>query len=205
MLKNSATHYGGISRVLHWSMVGLFAFQFVSIIWFRYLEEQPTDLTWTVMNAHKTAGLLILMVGIPRILWRRLGGLPDWHQGFTDWDKSVSHFAEYGLYGCIFAMTISGLLIELAGGYYVPFFGLLYLDNLAPFVHLGAVSYDDAILAARKAASLPSMHDLLVMVHVAGAYAVVMFLSVHVSHVIRHQRAMKDGLLDRMRSGGDAR
>ena len=111
MLTNSPTHYGYVTKFFHWSIALLFAFQFGSIAFFRALEETPTDLTWSVLNAHKTAGLLILLLGILRVLWRWRVKLPDWPENFTAWDKSVSHFAEYGLYGCIFLMTLSGIAI----------------------------------------------------------------------------------------------
>ena len=165
---------------------------------FRYLEERPSDLTWAVLNTHKTAGLLILMLGVCRLLWRWRVKLPNWPTNFTDWDKSVSHIAEYGLDSCIFLMTLSGIAIEIAGGHYVPFFGLFYIDNLSPFVHACAVSYDDAIMVARGAAKMPTLHDSLVVVHILGAYGVLVFFTIHLTHIIRHQRVLKDGLLNRM-------
>ena len=201
MLKNSANAYGSLTKFFHWSIALLFLFQFTSIVFFRYLEERPTDLTWTVLNAHKTAGLAILILGIGRVAWRWFVKLPNWPDGFDDWDKSVSHFAEYGLYASIFLMTISGIAIEIAGGHYIPFLGLFYIDNLTPFIHLGAVSYADAVITARAAAKLPVLHDALVVVHVVGAYGVLIFFSVHITHVIRHQRHLKDRLLDRMLPG----
>ena len=72
------------------------------------------------------------------------------------------------------------------------------MNNLAPFVHVGSVSYADAVVAARAAAKMPTLHDVLVVVHIIGAYGVLIFLSVHISHVFRHQRHLKNGLLKRM-------
>ena len=198
MLKNSQTHYGFLAKFFHWSIALLFGFQFLSILYFRYLEESPTDWTWTVLNAHKTAGVLILILGFARLIWRWQVPLPHWPSTFNDWDKAVSHFAEYGLYCCIFLMTLSGIMIEMAGGHYVPFFDLFYIDNLTPFIHLGAVSYADTLVAARTAAKMPGLHDFLVVIHIIGAYGVVVFLSIHITHIVYHQRHLKDGLLNRM-------
>ena len=198
MLTNSSTHYGSLAKFFHWSIALLFGFQFLSILYFRYLEEGMTDFTWTVLNAHKTAGMLILILGIARLFWRLQIPLPNWPESFDDWDKSLSHFAEYGLYTCIFLMTLSGIFIEMAGGHYVPFFGLFYVDNLSPFIHLGAVDYSEVTMAARGAGKLPFLHDCLVVVHIIGAYGVLFFFSVHITHIFRHQRQVKDQILKRM-------
>ena len=200
-LKNTEKEYGSLTKFFHWSIAGLFAFQFLSILVFRYLEERPVDLTWSVLNAHKTAGLLILGLGIFRVLWRRYSPLPEWPTDFDDWDKSLTHFAEYGLYGCIFLMTFSGIAIEIAGGHYIPFFGVFYIDNLSPYIHLGAVSYADVVVAERAAAKLPVLHDSLVVVHIIVAYGVLVFFTTHMVHVFKHQRHKKTGLLKRMLPG----
>ena len=196
--KNSATRYGIVSKSLHWSIALLFALQFLSILCFRFLEEQPTNLTWGVLNWHKSLGLLILILGIARLIWRRLVKLPDWPDHFSDWDKSVTHFAEYGLYVSIFLMTISGLVIELSGGHYIPFFGLFYVDNLSPYIHFGPVSYDGVVMAARAAKQIPVLSNSLVVVHIAGAYGVLVFFTSHIFHVIKHQQSDETKILGRM-------
>ena len=133
-----------------------------------------------------------------RYIWRKTSPLPDWPSNFTSWDIKVSHFAEWGLYASIFLMTITGVVIEVFGGYYINFFGWFHVDSISTFIHSGDASYEAAIVAARKKASIPMRHDVLVAVHVLGAYAVVTFVSVHVIHVIRHQVVMNDRLLNRM-------
>jgi len=182
----------------------LFLFQFLSIIYFRYLEDNGGDFTWRVMNWHKTSGLLILILGTLRYIWRLTTPLPDWPKNFDSWDTKVSHFAEWGLYASIFLMTLSGTFIELAGGYYINFFGIFHLDAVSPFIHAGDASYEESIVAARKAISSPFIHDSLVAVHVTGAYAVIVFLTVHLTHVFRHQVMLKDKLLNRMLNGNDS-
>ena len=196
--KNSATQYGIVSKALHWSIALLFALQFLSILCFRFLEEQPTDITWGVLNWHKSLGLLILVLGIFRLIWRRLVKLPDWPRHFSNWDKSVTHFAEYGLYTSIFLMTISGLVIELTGGHYIPFFGFFYVDGLSPYIHFRPVSYDEATMAARAATQLPALSNSFVVVHIAGAYGVLVFFTSHILHVIKHQQSDETKILGRM-------
>ena len=203
MLKNSSESYGYVTKFLHWSMLLLFIFQWASILVFRHLEEttygvEPPPFTWSVLNAHKSVGLIILILGILRFAWRQYTPLPNWPSHFTDWDKSVSHFAEWGLYICMMAMSLSGILIEFWGGHYVPLFDLLYIDNQAPFIHLGAVVHTSEIDAARASAINPSLRDLFVVVHIIGAFAFIALLAVHLNHVIRHQKQLKSKILERM-------
>ena len=205
MLKNSPKSYGLVTKFLHWSMLLLFIFQWSSIVLFRYLEEttygvEPPAWTWSVLNSHKSIGLIILFLGVIRFLWRQYTPLPNWPSTFDEWDKSVSHFAEWGLYICMMLMSLSGILIEFWGGHYVPLFDMLYIDNQAPFVHLGAVLHTPQIDAARAAGINEMLRDLFVAVHVVGAFSFIALLSVHLGHVIRHQRQIKDDILKGMLS-----
>ena len=203
MLKNSPQRYGIVSKALHWSMLALFIFQWVSILAFRHLEEttygvEPPALTWTVLNWHKSIGVIILVLGVARLAWRKYTPLPDWPEGFTEWDKSVSHFAEWGLYTCMIAMSISGILIEFWGGHYVPVFEWFYIDSLSPYLHLGAVVHTPELDQARAAGINTTLRDLFVVVHIIGAFTFIALLAVHISHIVRHQVHLKDEILKRM-------
>jgi len=200
-LKNTAGAYGSATRFFHWTVVVLVGFQLGSIVFFRFLEEGGTDLAWSVLNAHKTAGLLILILTGFRLLWRRHSPLPDWPVNFDAWDKRLSHVVEYGLYTVMFVMASSGIGIELAGGHYVPFFGLFHLDARPWFLHFGAASHAADIKAARNALSLPLLRDLLVGLHVLTGFATLALLAAHLTHIARHHLGLGDGLLRRMLSG----
>jgi len=200
-LKNSPGAYGSATRFFHWAVVVLVGFQLGSVVLFRLLEEGGTDFAWSVLNAHKTAGLLILILTGFRLFWRRHSPLPDWPASFDTWDKRFSHIVEYGLYTVMFVMALSGIGIELAGGHYVPFFDLFHLDARPWFLHFGAASYAADVKAARHALSLPLLRDLLVGLHVLTGFATVALLAAHLAHVARHQLGLKDGLLGRMLYG----
>ncbi|MEC7987977.1 MAG: cytochrome b/b6 domain-containing protein [Myxococcota bacterium] len=198
-LKNTENGYGSGTKFFHWSIAFLFLFQFVTIVIFRMYEDHPSwDPLWKIMNWHKTSGLLILMLGILRVIWRKTIPLPNWPAGFDTWDMKISHFAEWGLYSCIFLMTITGIVIEIFGGYYIPFFDLFYIDNIRPYIHAGAVEYAKEITDLRKSNGNALVHDVFVAIHVVGAYGVLVFLTAHLTHVFRHQAILKDRLLNRM-------
>lgn len=199
--KNTPAAYGSATRFFHWATVALFGFQLGSIIIFRVLEEAGSDLAWSLLNGHKTAGLMILMLTGLRLFWRRHSPLPDWPVNFDAWDKRFSHVAEYGLYTMMFVMSLSGLGIELVGGHYVPFFDLFHLDGRPWFLHLGAASHAADIKAARVAMMVPWLRDGLVGLHVLAAFTTLALLAAHLTHVARHQLGLRDGLLQRMLPG----
>ena len=200
-LINDSTRYGAIARVLHASVVLLVAFQFLSITVFRYLEEAPQDLAWTVLDTHKTAGLLLLMVVTVRAGWRLWCPPPPPDERLSAWDRQSSLWLERGLYALLFTMALSGLAIELAGGYTVPFLGLFHLDGVAPWLHAGAVDHAPALAAARKATTVPWLRDAMVALHVAGTFVTVAAIAAHISHVLRHSAGQTSPLLDRMDPG----
>jgi len=197
-LRNTDSGYGSTARFFHWSIAFLILFQFVTIVIFRSPGQNPPDFAWEVLNWHKSSGLVILVLCLGRFAWRWRFGLPDWPSNFEEWDKKVSHFSEWGLYTSLFVMTLSGILIEITGGYYIPFFGLFSIDNRAPYFHPGAVSQAESVVAAREALSVPVLTDFFVALHVVFAYVLVALVAIHVAHVVRHQVGMRDGLLYRM-------
>lgn len=202
MFRNSPTAYGSLTKFFHWVTVFLVAFQFISISIYRGLREEPTDLTWTVLNQHKTSGFLIMMLVMMRIIWRRMSPLPDWPANFGEWDKKVTHLGEYGLYGAMLLMSVSGMGIELFGGHYIPLFDFAHIDSRSPFWHMGAVSYAADDVAARQALAIPNLRDALIGLHVVAAFVTVAFLSIHLTHVMRHAFDKRNGILQRMLPSG---
>ncbi|MEB3221953.1 MAG: cytochrome b/b6 domain-containing protein [Candidatus Sericytochromatia bacterium] len=197
-LTNDGTRYGAVARVLHASVVLLVTFQFLSITAFRYLEEAPQQMAWTVLDAHKTAGLLLLLVVTVRVGWRLWCPPPPPPDQLDAWDRLSSLWLERGLYALLFVMALSGLTIELTGGYTVPFLSLFHLDAVAPWLHAGPVVHGAAADAARKATTVPWLRDAMVALHVAGTFLTVALVASHVSHVARHSVGKAHPLLDRM-------
>ena len=69
MLKNSQTHYGIVSIVLHWlvaiTVFGLFAVGFWMVDLSYYSQWYRTAPHW-----HKSIGILLALVMLLRLLWR---------------------------------------------------------------------------------------------------------------------------------------
>lgn len=180
-LANPRDRYGAISRSLHWIVVLLFVFQYVSANLTLRVERGETLLGLTqgwLYNWHKSIGLILLLLAAARLAWRRLATLPDWAPTLTPAERRATVWLERLLYGCLFVMPLSGLLFVMAGGYGVKLFGLYNLPNPV-WEHAGLAS------AGR-------------FVHVLAAYGFVLALGAHLGLVLRHHLIERDGLLWRM-------
>jgi cytochrome b561 len=186
-LLNTSDGYGTLTKLLHWLVVALFAFQFAAANIMVRMDDGGTTLGLSrdaYYNWHKSIGLLALVVAVLRLLARRRGQLPDWAPGLSVLERKLVHRAEQVLYAAMFAMPISGFLYVMAGGYGVKLFGALQLPNPIGEWQLLA-------LAAR-------------WTHIASSYALLAALALHLGIVLRHQLLLKDGLLYRMLPGRGA-
>lgn len=181
---NTAQGYGALTKLIHWLVVGLFAFQFAAAnIMLRIGDGEAAlgldQAAW--YNWHKSIGLLALVVAVCRLLARKKGQLPDWAPALTAAERRFIHRAEQVLYTAMFVMPLSGYLYVMAGGYGVILFGAWELPN-----PIGAHA---ALAIAAK------------WTHVAASYALLLALAGHIGLVLRHQLHLRDGLLHRMLPG----
>ncbi|ERS91885.1 cytochrome b [Halomonas sp. PBN3] len=66
-MSSPITHYGRFSRLLHWGMAALFAFQFLTAIVRFALPD--TALEAAIWGAHKPLGALLMLLVIVRLAW----------------------------------------------------------------------------------------------------------------------------------------
>src|SRR5262249_54256825 len=78
---NTQSGYGALTKLLHWLVVMLFAFQFAAANIMLRLDAGATQLGLSqaiYYNWHKSIGLIALVVALLRLLVRKHGQLPDW-------------------------------------------------------------------------------------------------------------------------------
>ncbi len=180
-LKNSTTHYGSVSRFLHWATFILFVWQYLSAAIMTHLARDQTLLSLgqgDYYNWHKSVGLMLLVIALGRLIWRKITPLPDWAPTLNPAERAFSHWNEMGLYGCLFLLPISGYLFVMAGGFGIKLFGLVDLPNPIG-KHAGL------------ATTMMTMHILL-------GYVTVVLIGWHTGLGIRHHFFDKDGFLHRM-------
>ena len=183
-LLNSARGYGALTKLFHWLIAAMFAFQYAAALVMTRMAPTGSALglpqsAW--YNWHKSIGLLALGIAVLRLLNRRVGELPPWAPTLVDWEKQFIHRAEQLMYLAMLVMPVSGFVYAMAGGYGVHLFGEWHLPNL-----IGA---------------WPLLASASRLLHQVAGIALAIAVIGHVSLVLRHQLLLRDGLLRRMLPG----
>ena len=180
-LRNLPNGYGAVAKLLHWTVFLLFMYEYVVANMMLRLKQGDTMLGLaqaTLYNWHKSIGLVLLLVALMRITWRKTVALPDWAPTLTPAERIMSSWAETLLYWCMFLMPVSGYVFTMAGGFGVKLFGIYDLPNPIG-VHKALGSW------AR-------------FVHALTSYGVVLCIGWHVGSGLKHHLLEGDGFLRRM-------
>jgi cytochrome b561 len=180
-LFNSADGYGWLTKVLHWLIALLFAFQLAAGL---VMTRMPptgtaggmTQADW--YNWHKSIGLVALVIALARLLNRRIGELPPWAPTLSEGEQRFIIRAEEVMYAAMLLMPASGFIYVMAGGYGVHLFGLWHLPNP---------------IGVR-----PWLAGVAKWTHILAGWALYLTVFAHIGLVLRHQLVLKDGLLWRM-------
>jgi len=181
---NSSLGYGALTKLFHWLIVFLFAFQYLSATIMLHTPAEAATLgvgQATYYNWHKSLGLVALIVAIARILNRRAGELPPWAPTLSALEQFIIHRAEQLLYAAMLIMPLSGFLYVMAGGYGVSLFGYFDLPNPIP---------PSAVIAS-----------IAKWTHVTSAILLLLPLGTHLGLVLGHHFGQKDRLINRMLPG----
>lgn len=179
--RNSATQYGAVTRFLHWAAFLLFVWQYVSA---NIMIHLGRDSTLFGLNQghyydwHKSIGLVLLLLALLRIIWRKTTPLPDWAPTLSPTERIISHRNETLLYGCMFLLPISGYLFVMAGDYGIKLFGAYRLPN--------PIGKQDWLATTA------------LVVHIVTSYATVVFIAWHVGLGLKHHCFDRDRFLNRM-------
>jgi cytochrome b561 len=174
-LKNPDDRWGTVSQSLHWLVV-------VLIVVMAYLGLTMTDLPNTpykirIYALHKSVGLSILALVALRLLWRWYAGAPRELPG-PHWQRRMATLTHAGLYLLLFAVPISGWVMNSAAGFPLPWFGLVHLPPL--------VAHDEAL------------HELSEDWHEWLFWALVVLSLAHAAAAFWHHLFQGDATLARM-------
>ena len=186
-LLNTTQGYGALTKLLHWLMVVMFAFQYVAGHVMSRIGADGRLLGWTSADAynwHKSVGLLALAIATARLINRRMGELPPWAPALVEWEHRFIHRAEQVLYTAMVVMPVSGFLYVMAGGYGVHLFSRWQLPN--------------------PIGNWPLLASSAKWVHIASGWLLLAAIAAHAGLVLRHQLFLRDGLLHRMLPGKKA-
>jgi cytochrome b561 len=173
---NSDTSWGAIAKFLHWSIAVLIFAQF-GLGWLATgWKLSPTKLNLFVW--HKSTGMLILALVIARLLWRLANPTPALPADTPAWERTAARASHVLIYAMMFAMPLSGWIINSAAG--VPF-------SIFWWIPLPAITAPNKPLA-----------ELAALVHFSLFTAFAVLLVVHIGAALRHHYVKRNDVLTRM-------
>lgn len=179
-LANTPHGYGAIAKAFHWAVVVL-----VVAGWAlgTFGEELPRgagrDLAFFI---HVSAGLLVLALFLPRIVWRVVDAPPPPEpMPFGRWPERFAAVAHYALYALVLAVPLAGIAAQFSRGEALPVLGL--------------VTVASPMTAVRATArSVKEVHEVL-------ANALFILALLHAAAALFHHWILRDRTLIRMLPG----
>lgn len=188
-LLNSSTRYGAIAQSLHWSVVLL-----VVLAWGLGVvgDELPKGAAEAAaLFVHISAGLLVVLLTVLRLLWRLADPSPQPEEtgfdnsGIASWIGFGAKLAHLGLYLLLVAVPLLGIAVQFARGKGLPVLGLFEIATPWPA---------DRALARY----LKGIHELL-------AHGLMALAGVHAASALVHHWVFGDNTLVRMLPGSRSR
>lgn len=179
-MASEQTSLSKTTRYLH-SIVGLFMITLVAVGY--YMKETES---WALYPIHKSFGVLIIFLVIPRVIWRLKQGWPTPISPMTAAQHMLSKLVHWTLLLTTILFPVSGILMSGVGGYGVSIFGLeLIAANVNPATN-EVVPHNEFI-----AKFTLQIHEILLPV-------ILVALALHIAGAIKHQVMDKDGTITRM-------
>lgn len=169
--------YSGFTVALHWVTAALVVSQ-ISIPIVTEDLARPERMFW--MNAHKSLGLVLMVVTLARLavrLGRPLMPLPG---AMAGWERFLARATQIAFYILLIGLPLGGWIASTAAGRPIQFFGFFPWPNL-PFVPL------DGGLAK----TVKGLHEI-------GGKALIGLIILHVLGALKHYLVDKDNVLQRM-------
>ncbi|MFO1258724.1 MAG: cytochrome b [Gammaproteobacteria bacterium] len=176
-LTNTTQKFGVITRLLHWSIFGIFVLQFFLVYRREYFpEDAPEKLQYILL--HKSLGVVVLVLALFMIFWRHLGKRPAFVANMSRFEKKLAGSVHVLLYILMLAMPLTGIAMSMYSGYGVSVFGQFNLPML--------------VQKNKEIASI--FYEM----HVWISYAVIGIVGLHILGALIHHFIRKDETLKRM-------
>lgn len=179
-LRNTNERWGAVAQALHW-IIAVLVVVMAGLGWYMTtLDISPT--MFELYALHKSIGITVFGLVILRLIWRLSNPTPALPAGMRPAERWMAHASHGLLYLILFAMPISGYVINSAADFPLNVFGLFTIPNV--------IAENEAVKEAAE-----EVHETLIWVLVG-------ILALHVAGALKHHFVDRDDVLRRMLPGG---
>ena len=167
--------YTGPAIALHWLIaIGIIANVALAWIWPHLADASVRP----AIDTHKSIGITVLGLAIMRLLWRLTHRPPPLPAPYKGWEVGASHMVHWLLYALIFAMPLTGWIMDSAyknaAATPMYWFGLFEWPRIGAILHMAPSPRDQ-------------VHDGFGAAHVWLSYGVYALVALHVAGALKHQ------------------
>ena len=178
--------YTNAAIALHWLIaIGIIANVSLAWIWPLLADESVRP----AIDTHKSIGITVLGLAIMRLLWRLTHQPPALPTGYAKWEVTASHVTHWLLYAIIFAMPLTGWIMDSAWKDAATH--PMHWFDLFEWPRIGFVM---ALPHAQK----EGLHDAFGTAHRLAGYALYGLFALHVAGALKHQWVDRQQELQRM-------
>lgn len=175
--RTTTSHWGWFSIGIHWLTVITVLSLFALGLWM--VELNLYDAWYKkAPNLHKSIGILLLVLTLLRIVWRRIEGKPEPLSSHTAREQRIAKLMHILLYTLLISVMVFGYLISTADGRGIEVFGLL---SIPATLH-----------------GLDKQEDIAGVIHLWLAVILISMVVLHALAAIKHHFIDKDQTLKRM-------
>ena len=115
--------YGRTASLLHW-LIGL---ALIAQISFGFLLDdlapRNTPARASIINLHKSFGIVLGVLIVLRLLWRLRHRPPGWPASMPLWQQRAARLGQHAMYACMLALPASGYIASSFSKHGVKLFG----------------------------------------------------------------------------------
>jgi cytochrome b561 len=175
-MKNSTDRWGGISQLMHWAIAVLILIMAYLGLTMGDLPNGPGKIQTYAL--HKSIGITILALVALRVLWRLYAGAPHPVPGSPRWQQRIASFTHAAIYLLLFAIPISGWVLNSAAGFPLQWFHLFNLPHIVGENH--------------------DLHELAEEAHEIMFWILAFLVVAHAGAAFYHHLFQRDATLARM-------
>jgi len=182
--------FSNIAISLHWLMAFLIV-AMLALGKFMVGLDQTDPLRFSLVQWHKTVGILILLLAVGRLIWRVTHVSPPHPANAPAWERLASSVSHVVLYALLFIAPITGWMLVSVSPLDID----TLLFNVIPWPH---IPWLDNIVDKQAATKLfEEVHEIATGILIA-------LLLLHVAAALKHHFVDKDTVMRRMLPSSDA-